>query len=60
MGFLDGKQTKQTQEKKCRRCGKRIRKYEKHAVIDGKIYCEKCSQAKFDWDFLEFLAMIED
>ena len=60
MGFPDRKKSKQTTEKKCARCGRRIRRYEKYAVIDGKPYCEKCAQAKKDWDFLEFLAMIED
>ena len=60
MGLLDRNKADRTQEKKCRRCGRRIRKYEKYAVIDGKPYCEKCTQAKKDWEFLEFLAMIED
>ncbi len=60
MGFVYQNKTKQAPEKKCGRCGKRIRRYEKYAVIDGKPYCEKCAQAKKDWEFLEFLAMIED
>ena len=32
----------------------------RHEMIDGKMYCRKCAQAKKDWDFFEWLAMVED
>ena len=44
---------------KCCRCGKKI-KGQEFAYIEGKIYCAKCYQAKREWDFLEFHALIDD
>lgn len=45
---------------KCSRCGRKIRKGMKFDYIDGKLYCEKCSRAKRDWDLLELFALLDD
>ena len=63
--WLSGKKTKRlevmlTKEGKCCRCGRRIRPKDAFEMIDGKLYCPKCAHAKRDWDFLSFLAMVED
>ena len=47
------------ENEKCCRCGKKIKGSE-FAYIDGKVYCVKCYQAKRDWDFLAFHALIDD
>ena len=44
----------------CDRCGKTIRQGEKYEVIQNKTYCHKCVQAVRDWEFLEWLAMVEE
>ena len=44
----------------CYRCGKRIKERDQFTVIDGKLYCRKCSEAKRDWDFLALHALLDD
>ena len=60
MGLFGNDKKQKKKEVKCCRCGKKIRKYEKYAVIEREVYCERCAEAKKDWDFLEFLAIMED
>ena len=45
---------------RCDRCGKRIRRGQPFVYIKGKLYCERCAEAKRDWDFLAFHALIDD
>ena len=45
---------------KCSRCGRKIKRGSKFDYIDGKLYCEKCSRAKRDWDLLELFALLDD
>ena len=63
MGWFGKKQQPPTiiipENTKCYRCGKKI-KGQEFAYIEGKIYCAKCYQAKREWDFLEFHALIDD
>jgi len=65
MGFLfktkerDGKFSA-AEETTCCRCGKKLKKGTKAIRIDQNVYCLSCGNAKLDWDFLEFHAMIDD
>ena len=45
---------------KCCRCGRKIKEGQEFVYIEKKIYCVKCYQAKRDWDFLAFHALIDD
>ena len=45
---------------KCSRCGRKIKRGSIFDYIDGKLYCEKCSRAKHDWDLLELFALLDD
>ncbi len=45
---------------KCCRCGKKLKQNDSFTVLDRKLYCQKCAQAKRDWDFLEWHALIDD
>ena len=45
---------------RCDACGRKIRPDEKYLYADGELYCERCARAKKDWEFLEFMAIIED
>ena len=40
--------------------GKKIKAEQEFVYIEKKIYCPKCFQAKRDWDFLAFHALIDD
>ena len=42
------------------RCGRRIRENAKFAYIDGKVYCQRCAEAKRDWDLLEMMMILDD
>jgi hypothetical protein len=42
------------------RCGRKIKRGSIFDYIDGKLYCEKCSRAKHDWDLLELFALLDD
>ena len=44
----------------CCRCGKCIKERDQFTVIDRKLYCRKCSEAKRDWDFLALYALLDD
>ncbi|MBQ3272714.1 MAG: hypothetical protein IJH44_05625 [Solobacterium sp.] len=44
----------------CGKCRKTIRQGEKYEVIHKKNYCHKCAQGVKDWEFLEWLAMVEE
>ena len=45
---------------RCSKCRKRVKNTEKYEVIAGKLYCHKCAQKKRDWQFIEFMALIDD
>ena len=45
---------------KCCRCGRTLKQHDSFTVLDRKLYCRKCAQAKRDWDFLEWHALIDD
>ena len=62
--MFSGNRKKQPEKPKgtirCDRCGKKIRDGFKYSCDHGKYYCEKCTRAKEDWDFLEMMAILEE
>ncbi len=45
---------------KCCRCGRKIKEGQRFMYIDCKLYCEKCGNAKKDWDLLELMMILDD
>ena len=45
---------------RCEKCGRRIRRGDKFFYIDDKLYCRRCGEAKRDWDAFENGVWFED
>ena len=45
---------------KCSRCGRKIKENTDFMYVEGKLYCQRCAEAKRDWNLLFLMEVLDD